>query len=211
VKTYEAFRRRLIRLVATTSWPEEGKTADEVAGHAVRLGLQPDILIAARAVVEEGRSARGLKPFQGRKTNEKDHPQLEIDMPEEVFHVWHAWCEHQQATSNAIIRGIIHAYLLGQWEPAWVSSHWRYKGTTLSVPRRGYEEAHKAAWPFRERVLLTRGAKGALKLRAGRTHTTPTAIVRGLMLEILEGRYRQVIPRDARAMFEDAERYMKHL
>ncbi len=207
--SYSAFRRRLVSLLATTHWARIGP--EEVERHAKGLGVAPEILQAARDVVDRERKKRGLKPIQGRKVNEATWPQLEIDMPEKVFDDWHTWCEMQQSTSNALLRGIIHAYLLGTWEPEWVSRHWRYKGSTLIVPRRGYEEKHRAAWPYRERVLVTTGAKRALIFRAARTNTTATAIVRGLMLEILEGRYGNVIPRDARSMFADVQRYTRHL
>lgn len=211
MSTYGGFRKRLVRMLATTDWATRGATPDEIARHARGLGVQPEVLQAARDIVEKERKSRGLKPALGRKVSERAWPQLEIDMPEKVFDDWHTWCELQQATSNALMRGIIHVYLLGNWEPAWVSSHWRYKGKTLLIPRKGYEEKHHAAWPFRERVLVTRGAMDALGFRANRTNVRFTAIVRGLLLELLEGRYKNVIPRDARSMFDDTTRYTRHL
>lgn len=208
---YAGFRRRLVGLLATTTWARVGVTKEEIVRHAQGLGVAPEILQAARDIVDRERTSRGLKPVEGPKKTEAQFPQLEIDMPEKVFDDWHTWCDMQHSTSNALMRGIIHVYLLGDWEPAWVSRHWRYKGETLLVPRKGYEEKNRAAWPYRERVLVTRGAKNALIFRAARTNTNATAIVRGLVLEILEGRYRKVVPRDARSMFADTQRYVRHL
>lgn len=210
--TYAGFRKRLVRMLATTEWATRGATPEELARHARGLGVAPEVLQAAHDIVAAERRARALKPAQGRKVNERHWPQLEIHMPEKVFEDWHTWCELQQATSNALIRGILHVYLLGTWEPAWVSSHWRYKGQTLVVPVKEHlKQKTQSAWPCRERVLITRGAKDALSFRGNRTNARPTAIVRGLILELLEGRYKGVVPRDARSMFDDVHRYTRHL
>lgn len=205
---YDGFRKQLIRQLATTAWAALGVTDEDIARHARGLGVAPELLKAAHDIVERERKARGLKPVQGQKKNERTFPQLEIHMPAELFDLWHSWCESQHCTSNALGRGLIHAYLLGTWEPAHLGQHWVYKGKVMTVPRKNYTEA---AWPYRERIFVTRGAKAALVFRARRQHTTMTALVRGLMLEVLEGRYRTVIPKDARSMFDDVDRYVRHL
>ena len=205
-----SFRRRLTQLVSTTEWAHQADTPQRLEELARSLGISVDILAAAREMVVGGRKLRGLKPPLSKKVDERSWPQLEICMPERIFNDWHSWCESQHAKSSALLRGIIHAYLLGSWEPAWVASFWRYRGETLPIQLREHRKQHGAlAWPWRERVLVTPGAKGALNLRAKVTATSPTAITRGLVIEILEGRYKNVLPRDAMSMFDDPLRYRR--
>lgn len=202
-----AFSRRLIKLVSTTTWAHQTETAAPAEPLSKELGVRPDILVAARAMVVEERRARGRKPPSGDKVNERGWPQITIYMPEKVFNDWHTWCESRKATSPALLRGILHAYLLGSWEPAWVQSLWRYRGENLPIQIR--DQRKKSEWPWRERILLTPGAHGALRFRASCAGSWPAEIVRGLVLEILEGRYLNVIPRDAKSMFDDPERYRR--
>lgn len=211
MKGAEAYRKHLLAALLTTRWPRIGQTDEQLQALAVELGLQPELLREAREAVNAQRAERGTTPVLGRKTNEKLWPQLEIDMPEKVFVDWHAWCERQCSNSNAMIRGLLHVYLLGRWEPAYLSVHWRYKGEPLAVPKNRYEREHKAAWPFREKVLITRGVRGALNVRAERMRLSAIAIARGLILEVLEGRRATVLPVEPRMMYHDAERYLRHL
>lgn len=205
-----SFRRRLTQLVSTTDWAHQADTPERVKEIAAALGIAEDILAAARRLVVDGLKTRGLKAsLTGVKINERYWPQLEILMPERIFNDWQSWCESQHAKSSALLRGIIHAYLLGSWEPAWIASFWRYRGETLPMKLRAHRELNEGAWPWRERVLVTPGARGALNFRAKSSATTAMAITRGLVLEILEGRYKNVIPRDALSMFDDPLRYRR--
>jgi hypothetical protein len=205
------FRERIIKLVMTTCWPRIAHTPELAKKYAKDIGLTPELLLEARRRLDGEKKRRHLEPVKGIKTNERTFPQLEIDMPEEVWNDWRDWCERQHAMPNAIMRGLLHGYLLGSWEPKWLSSHWRYKGKYTPTSFRLWEEANKAAWPFRERVLIPRGAKDALMLRAERINKSTRAIMRGLVLEVLEGRMRIVEPMDSRSMFNDPMRYLKHI
>lgn len=207
---YDGFRLRIVRLLRTTAWPGECHNEELLKKHAAALGVAPELLAEARRLDVEERRARGLKPTESEKTNERDYPQLEIDMPEVVWRDWHLLAERRHLHPNAMMRGLLQDYLLGKTEPATIDVHWEYKGKRYLLNKRQWEEAHHRAWPFRERVFVTRGATEALGIRAKRIHQSRAAILRGLVLELLAGK-RMPRPLEARAMYDDPLRYVPDL
>ncbi len=206
------FRGRVLRLLVATVWPRLDLTrAGELERLARMLGVQPDLLEEASALHDREKRAEGLRTTKGVKRTEKGWPQLELDFPERVYDDWLTWCEMQAATPNALARGIIHQYLLGEWEPESTGSTWFYKGKSFVLSKRQWEEKHRRAWPFRERILVTEGVRSALHFRAARKNVSTMGLLRGLVLEALEGRLAGVRPMDARSMFEDPLRYTKQL
>lgn len=173
---------------------------------AVQIGTTEELLKEAKR--RFGKRRRGNT---GNKVNEKEHPQLEVDMPKEVHEQWLFWCERNCVEPNATIRGLLHQYLLSRWEPVWLNGSWRFRGKILKYDPVAWERKNKGAWPHRERPLVTKGARDALHHRAHRLGIPRSWIIRGLILEVLEGRLKEVLPVAARTMYSSAESYLGHL
>ncbi len=200
-----AFRQRLVRMLLTTRWPREAVDEKKIALLSKKLGVRADVL-------REARDSSVQSPFKSEKPDLKTYPQLELVMCKEVWHAWRDWCESQYAEPNALLRGLVHFYLLGTWEPQWLAPQWRLKGKAYPLgDHKAYVKKHGAAWPYREKALVTPGAKRALTFRAERLHTGVSTLLRGLVLEVLEGGLRSVVPMNARAMWADVDRYTKHI
>jgi hypothetical protein len=60
---------------------------------------------------------------------------------------------------------------------------------------------------FQEKTLITHGAWRALRRRADRHGCAAAAILRALVLEVLDGEHRSVTLIDARVMYDDEDRY----
>ena len=68
----------------------------------------------------------------------------------------------------------------------------------------------KTRWPFSAQTEITQGAGRALVLRADVTGCTVRALMRGMVLELLEGRLKRVLMASAvQAMWDDETRYWK--
>jgi hypothetical protein len=199
-------------MLMATVWPRGDFTRPgELERLSKALGVRANVLKEASDRIDDEKRAQGLRTRKGVKVNEMGWPQLELDFPERVYDDWLTWCELRAGRSTALIRGILHEYLLNTWEPEGTNSTWCYKGKLYVLNKRPWEEKHHRAWPYRERIFVAVGAKHALHFRANRTNVSSTAILRGLVLEALEGKMDNIRPMDARSMFEDPLRYTKHL
>lgn len=195
-----------------TVWPRINfEREGELERLSKALGVRPDVLQEASDRLDAEKRGRGLPTRKGMKNREKGFPQLELDFPEKIYDDWLTWCELRNGKSQALIRGLIHDYLLDTWEPEVLSSSWIYKNKVHVLGIRLWEEKHHAAWPYRERIFVTVGAKQALHFRATRQNISSRALLRGLILEALEGRTANIRPVDARSMYDDPLRYSKHM
>lgn len=197
-------------MLLATKWPSTDFTKPgERARVSALLGVTEDVLQEAADICANERRKKGLRTTTGVKRREASHPQLELDFPEVVYDDWLTWVELQASNSNALIRGVLHEYLLNDWEPEWLGSAWQYKGKNYVLGKSAWEAKHHRAWPYRERTFVTAGAKEALTYRANLQNVSATAIVRGLVLEALAGRIAYVRPMDARALYDDPMRYRR--
>ena len=202
------FRKWLVKQLRGTAWVRMVRTREDAEKLAPRLYLHPDALWEARQLHEKQSAEQGLQPALGRKKAGTAHPQIAVYFPKDRWEQWHTWCEEQHVDSSTALRAIIHAYLLGAWEPRWRTHRWVGRdGKPVALRIVAWEEEHKAAWPYREKALLTRGGMTALRRRAERINVKPATLVRGIILAAFAGHPAQVRPIDARAMWDDPDKY----
>jgi hypothetical protein len=202
------FRERLIELVIATRYARDPIKDENIDRIAKSIGLDPDLLLEARVRYRIQRRRDGFQIPMGRKRCGTRHYQIKCDMPEQVYRDWKHEAARRGVDSAALMRSIMHAYLLGSYEPGPLLRRWQYKGQDLTIPKKQWESTKgKGAYPYKERSLVTWGSMRALRLRAERLGHRPTAIMRALILEILDGKFPHVRLIDAQSMFDDETRY----
>lgn len=173
---------------------------------ARRLGVLPSTLDAARKKYAAHVRSRALRPPVGDKRagTASRHPQVRLWFPKELWKKWQDWCELSGMTSSSGLRSVIHLYLQQSWEPRVLSSRWWYAGK--SYPRPDMPEQHPTEW-IAEKALITSGARQALARRAQHANVTVAAVMRGLVYECLDRRVVNLLPIDARTMWNDPDKY----
>lgn len=205
-----AFRDWLIeRLLASIHVREPARSDAEIRVRAMALGIQPDLLTEARVRFVEQSKALGVQPPLGRKKAKSEHYQIKCVMPKTLFERWIVHCEERGVQGSALLRSLIHGYLLGSQEPSQLTIYWVWQGRRLSAPERGWERGKVGgAYPYRERALITQGARRALARRAAAIGCSYSAVVRGLVTDTLLGKHPNVRLVDARTMYDDENRYL---
>lgn len=181
---------------------------DEIDAVAKRLGVDPDLLVEVRADARMAIYARGLAPPA---SNSKKHRQrspfatepqrrlyqYRIWMPREISKIWEGECRLRGVHGPAVMRSLIHFYLLGAREPA-PEPQWRWNGRFYALNRKVDLE---------ERATLPHGAKRALMHRSQLQNVPAACVVRALILEAMRGEHRRLPPIQAAQMFDDETRY----
>ncbi len=186
---------------------------EEIDRTAKRLGVDVDLLLEVRAKALIELHARGLSPplsntipreqreakLRGQKLDEKKRRlyQFHFPMPPEIVTAWKAECEVRGVHPPTFLRSLIHEYLLGTREPNAVR-YWGWRGKIYRAPH-----AVRAIEP----VVIPQGARRALFHRASSIGATASAVVRGLVLEALEGEHRNIPLMSAGMMYDDETRY----
>ena len=165
---------------------------------AEKLGVQPDVLAEARAVLKMRLTSAGRQVPRGTRVKGSGVFRLKLKVPGEILRDWKEECSARGCDSTTLFRSVIHAYLQGSAEPQSLGSHWVYQGRRLKIPS-GVAIALQAS--------ITPAALRTLHLRALELGSTPTAIGRGLILEVLAGKYTDVQLVEPRRMFNDESRY----
>jgi hypothetical protein len=117
-------------------------------------------------------------------------------MPPEIISMWKAECELRGVHPPTFMRSLIHEYLLGTREPRAVH-HWSWRGKIYPAYRAGTHEP----------TVITQGARRALFHRSSSLGTSASAVVRGLVLEAMEGEHRDIPLVTAGMMYDDETRY----
>lgn len=202
-----AFRERLIEFVIASNYVREVIADDKIDAVAKKIGLHPDVLVEARLRFRLQRRLDGFQGPLGRKKRGTRHYQLKLAMPREIFTLWKDEAERRGLESSALLRSVVHSYLLGSYEPIQVTTAWYWRGKTYKVSERSWEKQKGGRYPFSERALITQGAARALRVRAARRGHVATALTRALVLEVLEGKHEAVRVIDAQTMYDDETRY----
>lgn len=204
------FRDWLVSRLADTrfaGWTYEPERLGRVSD---QLGVQPSVLRDACEIRQQRRRETGRplvrKGFGGAS---REYPQIEVNMPGAVWHAWRDACAQAGVLPSAMLRSIVHVYLQGDWEPEHISRHWVFKGRAFEVRDRRFHRETGKKWPYRERAVITRGANIALMRRAELQRASRHALLRGLVLEVVNGRLTRLVPIDATNMWDDAERYLR--
>lgn len=199
------FRQWLVEKVRATAHAREPLPPEQLPFKAFELGVHPSVLEEARSEYLEEAARGGVLVGSGRKRRGSRHWQVKLHFPREVFVAWKEEASVRGLEGSTILRSLLHAYLLGSHEPYPLLNYWLWKGRRRLI---GKSQSGTAA--FTERALATHGARRALERRAQRLGCSPSAVLRGLVIETLERRYAQpgsIAIVDARTMFDDEARY----
>src|SRR4029077_8947446 len=164
---------------------------------ARQIGVDPEALLEARAEARIERHKRGQPTDRGTDRLCR----CQVFMPEVIFKAWKEECANRDLQGSALLRSIVHAYLVGRREPVPLKV-WKWEGKRYRMGPNG-ERA-----PFRERAFIPIGAKRALTRRAELARTIPTAILRALVMELLMGEHRALPIVEHGMMYDDEERYL---
>lgn len=198
------FRRWLIDKLKASRW---ARTSDEaLSAMAKRIGVQPDLLAQAQRELDEDAKRRGRRRTQIGAPNRLrgKRRKVEVQLPERIYEDWVAYGKHRGMAPSLVLRGLIHDLLSGPRQPTKLERTCFYRGKKYQLT--GYKYGVK--WPFMAKTDVTEGAARALTLRAAATGTTVAGLLRGLVLDLLEGRVKRVtVISGANAMFDDETRY----
>ena len=206
-----AFRRWLVQKVKGSSWSTRHEYTLEKRAH--RLGIHPDILEQAQAELDAESGAAGVVAVDvgtGDTHAAQLMKMLTVEMPKPVFEDWGVYCNESPLTPTTIVRSVVHTLLLGSDKPGWVGKGWIYRGQSLKMEGYKYYRDNTKPWPYRARCSVPHGAMDAVKRRARLYGARPTGLLRGAMIELLEGRtQRLVVAHSMNCMFDDPDRYWR--
>lgn len=201
------FRRWLIEKVKRSRWVTY--PSDSLEAVARRIGVQPDVLVEAQAELTEERRHDGKLPLKlgtGR-VRQARRKQIDLDVPKPVFDDWLAYCQTRDLPPSVVLRSLIHTLLSGPENPSWTGRAWWYRGKTHRLSNYA-EVAKRGWWPYNAKTDVTPGAARALALRAQALGCTYTGLVRGAIIDLLEGRTQRLnVVTSASSMWEDETRY----
>lgn len=175
-------------MVARTRWARADYDWEKLAPH---LGVQVDVLRDARA-------RHGERPVV-------ETCAFVLQMPEQVWKDWKRVCAHQDLEGGLALRGLVQSLLLNAKRPTWIGKGWMYRGRRVRMAG----VSHGENWPWKQKTMLSRGADRALSAIAEELKTTKTALVRGQLLDYLEGKAPRIILMSAEDMSNDPHRYTR--
>jgi hypothetical protein len=203
----QSFREWLIERLIETKFARDAIPDAQIDAAAKQLGVDPDVLLDARARTRERRHEHGLRPRMKKlvpadvQARHSRLYQFHLYMPGELFRLWKDECAYRGIEGSTLLRALIHSYLLSSYEPTSPVTGWYWKGSRY---RMGDAQIRR---DFLERAVIPQGAKRALRRRAARFGGTSVGIVRALVLEAMAGKHRKVPVIDAGMMFDDEDRY----
>jgi len=175
---------------------------------AVRLGVRAELLQEAqRELDEEARRDGALPTRLGTGSGRYDDlPALEIVLPKVVFRDWAQYCASRDLPHAVVLRSLVHRLLSSPKQPSWVDGKWRYRGKYYSI----CQERHHGRGRFVTAVAckVSHGAHRALALRARHHRHRPSALMRGAIIDLLEGRAGTFqLCSQVNEMWDDPQRY----
>lgn len=126
---------------------------------------------------------------------------FQMPMPPAPWDAWLEECERRDVAGADLLRSLIHGYLIGSDEPAHVTKGWYWR-QELHL-RTDEDETYRIV-----RSWIKCGARHALQMRARDRGATEQALVRALVLDLLDGKTGVVQPVTEAEMFEDERRYL---
>jgi hypothetical protein len=206
------FRGWIIERLKETRWL--GFIGDDWESVSKRLGVRPEILVEAQRSLDEEYRELGRHP----KPLGQDHLlrrmgprcRCEILLPWEVYEDWLAYCRARQLSKSVLLRSVIHRMLSVPTQPGHVGKGWIYRGQALKACcKRNIGRGGK-----RGRLMtsisteLTHGAHEALVRRARKSGVPCAGLLRGAVLDLLEGRTKQlVVMSRVDELWDDPTRY----
>lgn len=212
-RQYRPFREWLIERLThmPVCYGSLGPEADaDIEAQSLAMGVRPEVLREARRRIAELRIKAGRQDYRGDKRAGSNHYQADLDFPQQLWPLWQDEARRRGLKGSALLRSMIHAYLMGSWEPESRTRQWVVHGHGYAIADYSWEKQHGRSYPYRERALVTTGARRALVRRANQLGITPTAVMRQLVCSVLEGKWGApgTFPiTDAVGMYEDETRY----
>lgn len=206
----EGFRNWIADRLQGTDFVSRPLKDSDVNALARDIGVQPDVLLAARVKWQLTRATEGSAERRGQKVAGSKHYQLEVRFPEEVHKEWLELAASRSVGGSVLLRSIVHAYLRGTYEPPQLVKYWHWRGKTLRMGQNKYEQDGHGKWPWRERALVTLGSKRALKIRSQLRGVGVETMARALILATMAGKFAQrgqLELVDAASMWDDETRY----
>ncbi len=196
------FRAWLVKQLTLTRWSARLDMADEAL--AEHLGVQVSVLLESRALREAELKKRGLggRVKGKRRYVGTDYAELAVGMPRSIYDEWRAFCTARQVEPGTVFRSIIHHFLLHPARPPYTQS-WIFRGRLVSMgpwSSKGHEP--------RARTRVTRGAQIALDTHADSWNLRPAALMRGLLIDFLEGKILKMKMIAFSELWGDPDRYL---
>jgi hypothetical protein len=202
------FRRWIIAKLKESSWVVyHGEDLERVAE---RLGLRPELLREAQESLAEDCRREGREPVRLGKPNAKargGRAFVDIVLPKRVHEDWQAYCATRELAASVLLRSLIHRALVFP-PPAQrrCDRGWIYRGKYMPVCLERPEGGGRYVTSIAADV--TPGAKLALARRSRKLGVMPSAIVREAIVDLLEGRTKQLaIIGSVGGMWDDPDRY----
>lgn len=175
---------------------------DTLEAVARRIGVQPDVLVQAQKEKATEMAALGRLPTRIGSTRRSSGSEAVVQLmfPEEIFPVFVEAAKIKGFENSELVRSIIHTLLLGPDNPRWCARGWYYQGHM-------YRIRAATRLQYRCKSHITRGADVALGLRARQLGVTRIALVRGAVIDFLEGRMNVICHTDLEHMWDDPRRY----
>jgi hypothetical protein len=214
------FRRWLITQLKHSRWVRFAD--DTVEQLAERLLVHPEALRIAQRELDEERARKGRELVEVGTRNRlpvgEKHlkgfratgaVKFSMQMPKVAFDDWKEYCTLRGLESAVILRSAVHSVLTSPTNPRWLGHGWFYKGRReVMFGYNEYSKRHKG-WPYGAVTDLPMGVRQALERRAVASRCTATALVRGQIIELLEGRLtRLIIISTTQQLYEDPDRYI---
>lgn len=201
------FRAWLVKKLTRTRWVQS-RDAD-LQAIAERLGVTPSVLVEAQAALDAERREGGHAPAElGTRRRRSSRKIIDLEMPVTVAADWKAYCAERHLVSSVLLRSLVHTLLSGPNDPSWVGARWLYRGTFHEMTGYKSYKLRGAQWPHGAKADITHGAARALVLRASRARCNQTALLRGMAIDLLEGRLKgfQIVTMSSQ-MWDDESRY----
>jgi hypothetical protein len=166
--------------------------ADRQLGRvAARLGVSRELFVEVRqGKFEPLRLRRGIDVSREVK--------FCVRLPPALRREWREQSENRQVPVSTLLRSLLHLFLTDRHRPA-------HLGKVSVLRGRAYHG--KRGDPY-ETTWIPPGASRALEVRARELHSSPSAIARGMIVELLEARVRSLPLVGLDSMWDDEARYL---
>jgi hypothetical protein len=206
-KEEAGFRRWLLDKLKQARWVH--LAGDDIESVAKRLLIHPDAIRIAQRELNAQLRRRGRGALQiGTGRQRASRKAIELMFPKPIYEDWISYCRQRDLAPAMVLRSLMHALLSGESNPRWLGRGWRYRGQHLRME--GYTVKYRnKKWPYVSKAWVSQGSVRALSARAAALGVKQTALVRGMVIELLEGRLHHFdIIGAASEMWDDESRYV---
>ena len=197
----DSFRQWLVVRLSSTRVAKPESMSD--SEFAASLGVHPSVWEEAKQRIP---SRRGKSKLVERTPTKK----IGIEMPKALYDALGSYADNQDLQSSVLVRSCVDWVLrrdtvdvTGNYASG---ARWTFigKSFTFNSKARGIER-------FRIQAALSIGAYDALNIRASMLGTSAFGLVRGSVIDLMEGKIKTLpVVAQAAYMFDDANKYMEY-